>query len=78
MVLALLFWLIFAMSSAGIILNVLEFLNFPQEVISIVAGVILVIALIIVLVIVLYLGYFLQIQFVYGVFICYNYFNKDR
>ena len=56
-VLALLFWLVFAMSSGGIILNALEFLNFPQEVISIVAIVISVIALIIVFMLVFYLGY---------------------
>jgi len=30
-VLGLLFWLVFAMSSGGIILNALEFLNLPQE-----------------------------------------------
>ena len=56
-VLGLLFWLVFAMSSGGIILNALEFLNFPQEIISIVAGVISIIALIMVLMLVFYLGY---------------------
>ena len=56
-VLGLLFWLVFAMSSGGIILNALEFLNFPQEVISIVAIVISGIALIMVLMLVFYLGY---------------------
>ena len=56
-VLGFLFWLVFAMSSAGIILNALEFLNFPQEVISIVAIVISMIALIMVLMLVFYLGY---------------------
>ena len=56
-VLGFLFWLVFAMSSGGIILNALKFLNFPQEVISIVAGIISVIALIIVLMLVFYLGY---------------------
>ena len=45
------------MSSGGIILNALEFLNFPQEVISIVAIVISGIALIMVLMLVFYLGY---------------------
>ena len=56
-VLGLLFWLVFAMSSGGIIFNALEFLNFPQEVISIVAIVISGIALIMVLMLVFYLGY---------------------
>jgi len=42
------------MSSGGIILNALEFLNFPQEVISIVAIVISGIALIMVLMLVFY------------------------
>ena len=56
-VLGLLFWLVFTMSSGGIILNALEFLNFPQEVISIVAIVISGIALIMVLMLVFYLGY---------------------
>ena len=56
-VLGLLFWLVFAMSSGGIILNALEFLNFPQEVISIIAIVISGIALIMVLMLVFYLGY---------------------
>ena len=55
--LAFLFWLIFTMPLAGIILNALEFLNFPQEVISIVAIVISGIALIMVLMLVFYLGY---------------------
>ena len=45
------------MSSAGIILNALEFLNLPQVFMGIVAGVISVIALRIVLVLVFYLGY---------------------
>ena len=45
------------MSSGGIILNALEFLNLPQEVISIVAIVISGIALIMVLMLVFYLGY---------------------
>ena len=56
-VLGLLFWLVFAMSSGGIILSTLEFLNFPQEVIRIVAIVISGIALIMVLMLVSYLGY---------------------
>ena len=56
-VLGLLFWLVFAMSSGGIILNALEFLNLPQEVISIAAIVISGIALIMVLMLIFYLGY---------------------
>ena len=55
--LALLFWLVFAMSSAGIILNTLEFLHLPQVAMTTIAVVISGIALIMVLILVFYLGY---------------------
>ena len=55
--LALLFWLVFAMSSAGIILNTLEFLHLPQVAMTTIAVVISGIALIMVLMLVFYLGY---------------------
>ena len=55
--LALLFWLVFAMSSAGIILNALEFLHLPQVAMTTIAVVISGIALIMVLMLVFYLGY---------------------
>ena len=56
-ILALLFWLIFAMPLAGVIINSLEILNFPEIVINIIGIVISGIALIIVLIFVFYLGY---------------------
>ena len=55
--LALLFWLVFAMSSAGIILNTLEFLHLPQVAMTTIAVVISGIALIMVLIVVFGLGY---------------------
>ena len=56
-VLALLFWLVFAMPLVGIIINALEFLNLPDVVMTIIAAVVSGIALIIALVFVFYLGY---------------------
>ena len=56
-ILALLFWLIFAMPLAGAIINSLEILNFPEIVINIIGIVISGIALIIVLILIFYLGY---------------------
>ena len=56
-ILALLFWLIFAMSLAGVIINSLEILHLPEIVINIIGIVISGIALIIVLILVFYLGY---------------------
>ena len=56
-ILALLFWLIFAMPLAGVIINSLEILNLPEIVINIIGIVISGIALIIVLILVFYLGY---------------------
>ena len=56
-ILALLFWLIFAMPLAGAIINSLEILNLPEIVINIIGIVISGIALIIVLILVFYLGY---------------------
>ena len=56
-ILAFLFWLIFAMSLAGAIINSLEILNLPEIVINIIGIVISGIALIIVLIFVFYLGY---------------------
>ena len=56
-ILAFLFWLIFAMSLAGAIINSLEILNLPEIVINIIGIVISGIALIIVLILVFYLGY---------------------
>ena len=55
--LALLFWLVFAMPLAGVIINSLEILNLPEIVINIIGIVISGIALIIVLILVFYLGY---------------------
>ena len=55
--LAFLFWLVFAMPLAGIILNALEFLHFPQVAMTTIAVVISGIVLIIVLMLVFYLGY---------------------
>ena len=55
--LAFLFWLIFAMPLAGIILNALEFLHLPQVAMTTIAVVISGIALIMVLMLVFYLGY---------------------
>ena len=55
--LAFLFWLIFAMSLAGIIINALEFLHLPQMAMTTIAVVISGIALIMVLMLVFYLGY---------------------
>ena len=56
-ILALLFWLIFAMSLAGVIINSLEILHLPEIVINIIGIVISGIALIIMLILVFYLGY---------------------
>ena len=56
-ILALLFWLIFAMPLAGVIINSLEILNLPEIVINIIGIVISGIALIIVLILIFYLGY---------------------
>ena len=56
-ILALLFWLIFAMPLAGAIINSLEILNLPEIVINIIGIVISGIALIIVLILIFYLGY---------------------
>ncbi|ERK47988.1 hypothetical protein [Leptotrichia wadei] len=56
-VLALLFWLIFAMPLAGVIINALEFLHLPQMAMTTIAVVISGIALIMVLMLVFYLGY---------------------
>ena len=56
-ILALLFWLIFAMPLAGVIVNSLEILHLPEIVINIIGIVISGIALIIVLIFVFYLGY---------------------
>ena len=56
-ILALLFWLIFTMSLAGVIINSLEILHLPEIVINIIGIVISGIALIIVLILVFYLGY---------------------
>ena len=56
-VLALLFWLVFAMPLAGIIINALEFLHLPQVAMTTIAVVISGIALIMVLMLVFYLGY---------------------
>ena len=56
-ILALLFWLIFAMSLAGAIINSLEILHLPEIVVNIIGIVISGIALIIVLILVSYLGY---------------------
>ena len=55
--LALLFWLVFAMPSAGIIINALEFLHLPQVAMTTIAVVISGIALIMVLMVVFGLGY---------------------
>ena len=55
--LAFLFWLIFAMPLAGIIINALEFLHLPQVAMTTIAVVISGIALIMVLMLVFYLGY---------------------
>ena len=55
--LALLFWLVFAMPLAGIIINALEFLHLPQVAMTTIAVVISGIALIMVLMLVFYLGY---------------------
>ena len=55
--LAFLFWLIFAMPLAGVIINSLEILHLPEIVINIIGIVISGIALIIVLILVFYLGY---------------------
>ncbi len=55
-VLALLFWLVFAIP-LGIIINALEFLHLPQMAMTTIAVVISGIALIIVLILVFYLGY---------------------
>ena len=56
-ILALLFWLIFTMSLAGVIINSLEILHLPEIVINIIGIVISGIALIIVLILIFYLGY---------------------
>ena len=55
--LALLFWLIFSMPLAGIVINALEFLHLPQMAMTTIAVVISGIALIMVLILVFYLGY---------------------
>ena len=55
--LAFLFWLVFAMPLAGIIINALEFLHLPQVAMTTIAVVISGIALIMVLMLVFYLGY---------------------
>ena len=55
--LAFLFWLIFAMPLAGIIINALEFLHLPQVAMTTIAVVISGIALIMVLMLVFGLGY---------------------
>ena len=55
--LAFLFWLIFTMPLAGIIINALEFLHLPQVAMTTIAVVISGIALIMVLMLVFYLGY---------------------
>ena len=55
--LAFLFWLIFAMPLAGIIINALEFLHLPQVTMTTIAVVISGIALIMVLMVVFGLGY---------------------
>ena len=55
--LALLFWLVFAMPLAGIIINALEFLHLPQVAMTTIAVVISGIALIMFLMLVFYLGY---------------------
>ena len=56
-VLALLFWMVFAMPLAGIIINALEFLHLPQVAMTTIVVVISGIALILVLMLVFYLGY---------------------
>ena len=56
-VLALLFWLVFAMPLSGIVINALEFLHLPQVAMTTIAIVISGIALIMVLMLVFYLGY---------------------
>ena len=56
-ILALLFWLIFAMPLAGVIINSLEILHLPEIVITTIAVVISGIALITGLMLVIYLGY---------------------
>ena len=56
-ILAFLFWLIFAMPLAGVIINSLEILNLPEIVINIIGIVISGIALIIVLILVFYLTF---------------------
>lgn len=55
--LAFLFWLIFTMPLAGIIINALEFLHLPQVAMTTIAVVISGIALIMVLMVVFGLGY---------------------
>ena len=55
--LAFLFWLVFAMPLAGIIINALEFLHLSQVAMTTIAVVISGIALIMVLILVFYLGY---------------------
>ena len=55
--LAFLFWLIFAMPLAGIVINALEFLHLPQVAMTTIAAVISGIALIMALMLVFYLGY---------------------
>ena len=55
--LAFLFWLVFAMPLAGVIINSIEILHLPEIVINIIGIVISGIALIIVLILVFYLGY---------------------
>ena len=61
--LAFLFWLIFTMPLAGIIINALEFLHLPQVAMTTIAVVISGIALIMVLMVVFGLGYFLCSEF---------------
>ena len=56
-ILAFLFWLVFAMPLAGIIINALEFLHLPQVAMTTIAVVISGIALIMVLMVVFGLGY---------------------